>query len=330
MEHTWTIGSIKTSRIIYGCMRIGGAWDPSLPDDTAYERAFAALDSALASGITVFDHADIYCHGKSETLFGEWLRARPGVRERITIQTKCGIILPGSTPTTIYDFSRAHIVASVEASLERLGVDSIDVLLLHRPDPLGDPYEVARAWNDISSARLVDHLGVSNHSAGQIDLLRQITGTPIVANQVEVSLAHPDLLVAGTSWNQRAPAHPLRDGGIVEDALAKRTQLQAWSPLAGGKYGRVAPQLSTEVAANCAESTDGAVRELLSELAKRHNAPIEAILLAWIMRHPTQIMPVIGTLDPQRIRACVKAATVSLSREEWYLLTAAVRGYPMP
>ena len=327
MEHTWTMGSITTSRTIYGCMRLGGTWDALPPDDTAYERAFAALDSALAAGITVFDHADIYCHGKSETLFGEWLRARPGIRDRITIQTKCGIILPSGTPTTIYDFSRDHIIASIEGSLERLGVDVIDVLLLHRPDPLCDPPEVARAWSEISSRGLAVHLGVSNHSASQIDILRQATGSDIVANQVEISLAHPDLLIAGTAWNQRHPSHPLRDGGVIEDALSQGTQLQAWSPLAGGKYLAASPHINPE----CDETArDEKVAKLLTQLADRYDVSVEAIMLAWVMRHPSHIMPVIGTMDPKRIGKCVEAERVSLSREDWYLLTAAARGHAMP
>lgn len=330
MNYTWTSGDITSSRIIYGCMRIGGTWDTTPPDAETRRRAFAALDAALEAGITAFDHADIYCRGKSESLFGEWLRANPGVRERITIQTKCGIILPDPAPTTMYDHSRDHILASVHAALARLGIETIDVLLLHRPDPLAVPEEVARVWDEISTAGLVRRLGVSNHSATQIELLRRTCGCPVVVNQMEVSLAHPDLLLAGTAVNQREPNHHHRAGDTVEDALLNGTQLQAWSPLSHGRYTPAAAPGGDRPDASSADAAVAATSHLVAELAAHYGVSREAIVLAWIMRHPARIMPVIGTVSPDRIRACVEAESIELTREEWYRLAAAARGHAMP
>lgn len=336
-QHTWASQGYTTSNLVYGCMEIGGSWDDSPIDDAARRTGYAALDAARDAGYTAYDHADIYCYGKSERLFGEWLREHPGLREEIVIQSKCGIRIPNTEPqypkrsgepygrasdTVVYDFSYHHIVRSVEASLSRLGVDYLDILLLHRPDPLMQPEEVARGFDDLHRAGKVRTFGVSNHSAAQIDLLRTVVDHPIAVNQMEIGLAHPDLLVAGTAGNQREPGYPLRDRSVVEDSMTQGVQLQGWSSLSRGKYsGRPNDEDDPRVSATSA---------IVANLAKKYETTREAIVLAWILRHPARILPIVGSTNPKRIIAASKATGVCLEREEWYELVAAVRGFPMP
>jgi predicted oxidoreductase len=215
----------------------------------------------------------------------------------------------------MYDFSHDHIVRSVEGSLSRLGVDTLDVLLLHRPDPLVEPGEVARAFDELHQAGKVRSFGVSNHSAMQMELLQSSLGRPLVANQMEVSLDHPDLIVAGTAVNQRDPAHQLRHGDTLEYCRMEGVTIQAWSALAHGKFsGR--------------EQNDAA--GLVDHLAGVYGTSREAIVLGWILRHPAPILPVVGTTNPDRIRASAAAPEVFLEREHWYALTEAARRMGMP
>lgn len=317
---TWAGGSLRTSRIIYGCMEIGGSRDGAPIDDATRERAFAAIDAAREAGITAWDHADIYCRGASERVFGEYLAANPGWRASIVIQSKCGILLPEGDRPVMYDHSRDWIVASAESIVERLRCDYLDVLLLHRPDPLADGREIASAMAELRERGLVRAFGVSNHSAAQIEWLRRETGVPIVANQLQISLGHADAILAGTVVNQRVPDHALRDYGTVEYMRREGIAVQAWSPLARGAYsGRPA-----------SDGRAAAATALVAELAERHGVAPEAIVVAWLLRHPAPIFPVIGSTNPERIRAAAQADGVSLSREEWYRLTRAARGIEMP
>jgi predicted oxidoreductase len=293
-------------------MNIGGTWDDAPIDQETEQRAFDALDRALVEGFTIFDHADIYANGKSEEVFGRWMRRGGATRDSLVIQTKRGIV-PGETVR--YDFSRDHIVRSVERPLRRLGVEYIDVLLLHRPDPLVEPEEVAEAFDYLHGVGMVRAFGVSNHSAMQIELLDATVDHPLIANQVEVSLAHPDLITAGTAINQRAPDHPHRDADTIEFCRIAGITLQAWSPLARGLYsGR-----ETSAAA-----------DLVSELAASYGVSREAIVVAWVMRHPAPILPVVGTTNPERIAATAQADSITLERDDWYRLLAAARGREMP
>lgn len=336
-QQIWANQGYRTSNLIYGCMEIGGRWDASPLDDTVRRDGFAALDAAVDAGYTVYDHADIYCYGKSELLFGEWLREHPGLREEIVIQSKCGIRIPNTEPqypkrsgepygrvsdTVVYDFSYHHIVRSVEASLSRLGIDYLDILLLHRPDPLVQHEEVARTFDDLHRAGKVRTFGVSNHSAAQIDLLRAVIDHPIAVNQMEIGLAHPDLLVAGTAGNQREPGYPLRERSVVEDAMMQGVQLQAWSSLSRGVYsGR--PNDEDD---SCVTKASA----IVASLAEKYETTREAIVLAWVMRHPAGILPIVGSTNPARITAASNAGETVLEREEWYELVAAARGFPMP
>lgn len=313
---------LPASRIAYGCMQLSRAWD-GMPV-TAEERrqAHRLLETALAGGITLFDHADIYVRGKSEQIFGDVLRASPGLRERMVLQSKCGIRFADDPPGTPgrYDFSHTHIVASVDGSLMRLGVDHLDVLLLHRPDALVEPEEVARAFDDLHAAGKVRHFGVSNHTAGQIALLHRYVRQPLVANQVEVSLLHHHLIddgvVANTTGHVYASA-----AGTLDYCRLHGIRVQAWSPLAGGKL------------ATTSEFADPVVRGtslLLRQLAEDKGVAPEAIQLAWLLRHPAGIQPIVGTTDPVRLAACCAADDIALSREEWYALFTAARGARIP
>lgn len=325
---------IATTRLLYGCMTIAGSWNRNPVTSEERTRAFRALDAAVEHGFTMFDHADIYCRGKSEQLFGEYLREHPQLRSQVLIQSKCGIRFaekaseypPWGLPIR-YDFSRDHIVESVEGILSRLGIDSLDVLLLHRPDPLVEPEEVAAAFDELRRSGKVRNFGVSNHSAAQMELLESVLDVPLVANQVEISLLHPDLFAAGTAVNQQRPPHVLRDKDIVEYCRSRGIQLQAWSPLAKGYLsGR-----------NLRDSADAELRDrvnaasgLVREMAEAHGVSREAIVLGWVLRHPASALPVVGTADPTRIARACEADTVQLSREEWYLLLEAARGMTMP
>jgi len=315
------------SRLILGAMRFGGSWSREEPV-SASQRATVEriVQTALDLGITVIDHADIYCAGKSEAVFGDVLRAHPGLRQRLFLQSKCGIRFAGDpTPDAParYDFSRAHIVASVEGSLRRLGVDHLDLLLLHRPDPLIELEEVAAAFTALEDAGKVRHFGVSNHTAAQIALLRSVVRQPILVNQVELSLLHPHLIDAGVGFNQTSPG-PDRYGGTLEYCRQHGITVQAWSPLAKGAV------VSGVAGPGVAPETAQAVAAEVARQAAEHGVSGEAIALAWLLRHPARIMPVIGTTNPARLRAAGQASEVTLTREAWYRLFIAGRGGRVP
>jgi predicted oxidoreductase len=313
---------LPVSRLAYGCMQLSRAWDAT--PVTADERRLTQrlVETALAGGITLFDHADIYARGKSEQVFGDVLRASPGLRERMVLQSKCGIRFADDPPGTPgrYDFSQAHIVASAEGSLSRLGVGHLDVLLLHRPDALVEPDEVAKAFDTLHTAGKVRHFGVSNHTAGQIALLRRHVRQPLVANQVEVSLLHHHLIDDGVVANTTGHAYASA-AGTLDYCRLHDLRMQAWSPLAGGKL------------ATTSEFADPVIRAtsaLLHQLAEEKGVTPEAIQLAWLLRHPAGIQPIVGTTDPVRLAACCAADGVTLSREEWYALFTAARGTRVP
>lgn len=298
--------------ILFGCMQIGGAWSPEPPSAEELARALAALDTAFECGARLFDHADIYTCGRSEALFGEWLRSRGVPRDRVVIQSKCGI-RPGEVGAPDrYDFSRDHILRSVEASLARLGVDHLDVLLLHRPDPLGEPAEVAEAVAELKRRGSIRAFGVSNFSASQIRLYQKALDEPIRVNQVELSLVHARLIEASVQINRPAPAFGAGVDDLLDFCRATGIDIQAFSPLAGGQPGSAA--LVTAVA----------------EVASRHGVSPETVRVAWLLRHPARIRPVIGSTRPERIRAAFAAARVQLSREDWYQLLNAARGAELP
>ncbi|MBB1256130.1 aldo/keto reductase [Streptomyces sp. OF3] len=298
-------------------MGLGGTWDraPHTPHDI--DHAEAAITAALDAGITDFDHADIYRHGKSEAVFGEVLARWPGLRERITLQTKCGIRLPEDGRPGIYDLRAPSILESVRASLTRLRTDHVDTLLLHRPDPLADPAQIAEAFAELRSEGLVRHFGASNMSAAQIAHLQSHLDVPLVANQLEMSLEQRDWVESGVQVNTAAAAAGGFPTGTIEHCLAHGIELQAWGALARGRYTGAEPSPAADLIARLAE--------------RKHTTP-ETILLWWLQRHPAAIRPVIGTSRPARILACRDAVLrePDLSHEDWYALWLAARGEPLP
>jgi predicted oxidoreductase len=311
------------SRIAYGCMNIGGGWDTSPADAAVRRTAAAAVRAALDQGVTLFDHADIYCAGKSEALFGDLLRSEPGLRDKMVLQSKCGIRRsgdPGPADPGRYDFSAEHIMQSVEGSLRRLGTGTIDILLLHRPDPLVEPDEVARAFDDLHAAGKVRWFGVSNHTPAQIDLLLGSLDQPIIINQVEISLLHHYLVSEGIIANMNEPGSP-RAAGTLDYCRSRNILIQAWAPLAGGRILDPPPG---------AEEHLRAAADLIASMAAARAVPREAVALAWLLRHPAPLQPIIGTVRPDRIAACCAADAVELTREEWYALLVAARGKRVP
>ncbi len=317
---TYQLGTsdLNVSRIGYGAMSIGGAWDDTPLTDSLRKSALQVLQTALEAGINFFDHADIYCNGKSEEAFAELWNDAPHLRQQIYLQTKCGIRFG---PPHRFDFSYEHIIASVEGSLRRLRTDYIDVLLLHRPDPLVEPEEVARAFDELKSAGKVRWFGVSNHTAPQMELLRKYLNQPIVVNQVEFNLIHTHVLDEGILFNQNN-SRLTRNEGVIEYCRLHNITLQAWAPLA---TGRLTGKPQPNDGAHIQKTTD-----LVAQMAAEKSVRPEAILIAWILRHPARIQPLPGTTNPERILAACEAEHFSLTREEWYALFSAGRGEAMP
>ncbi|MFH5822394.1 aldo/keto reductase family oxidoreductase [Georgenia sp. AZ-5] len=309
------------SSALYGCMGLGGAWDSEGYGAAEVDAATAAVEAALDAGITRFDHADIYGRGKAEAVFGEVLARSAGLRERITIQTKCGIRLRGTELPGMYDLRGPTITGRVQESLERLRTDRIDVLLLHRPDPLVEPAEIAEAVTSLHEQGLVREIGVSNMSGQQIAQLQAHLDLPLVVDQLEMSLHRRDWLEAGVLVNTAeatANGFPI---GTLEHCQAHGIELQAWGALAQGRYsGR------EETAAEVATA------QLVARLAEAKGTTAETIVLWWLQRHPARIAPVVGTTNADRIRACSDAVTrqPELTHEEWFELWITARGEPLP
>ena len=310
---------IDATRLAYGCMKIGGRWDTSPLTAAIRKSAAASVDAALEAGINFFDHANIYTRGKSETVFGEMLAERPGLRDRMYLQTKCGIRFSGDpdphSPAR-YDYSYKHIVESAEGSLKRLQTDRIDILLLHRPDALVEPEEVARAFSELHQSGKVRYFGVSNHNQWQIDLLRKHVQQPLVANQLELNLLHYDMVNEGVMVNQDE-ANYSGATGILDYCRLHDILVQAWSPVAVGDLIEPAEKSSARVKK---------AARAVAKMAKEKGTSREAIALAWLLRHPAGIQPVVGTTKPERIAASALADGIELSREEWYSLLVESRG----
>ena len=311
----------EVTRIAYGCMGIGGGWDPGPLAAQTRVAGLASVKAALDVGINFFDHADIYARGRCEEAFSGIWKEVPGLRSRIVIQTKCGIRFendPAQGAPQRYDYSSEHILASVEGSLRRLKTDYVDILLLHRPDALVEPDEVAAAFEKLYVAGKVRYFGVSNHSAWQIELLKKSITHPLVVNQLELNVVHNQLINAGVSVNQDEPALPTHGEGTLEYCRLHDITIQAWSPLAHGRIARALGGQGDERMRGAAE--------FAASLATKKGVGMDAVLLAWLLRHPAGIQPILGTTQPDRIRESCKADDVELTREEWYAMLTAGRG----
>lgn len=314
------------SALVHGAMNLGAGWHHEPLTEAVLARAQSALEAALAAGITVFDHADIYMHGQGESALGALLAHQPSVRDRVVLQSKCGIRFADDHGPKRYDLSAVHIEASVEQSLRRLRTTHLDLLLLHRPDPLMVPDEVASGLTRLRSAGKLRHWGVSNMHAAQVAALSGAMGEGPAVNQIELSLSHRQAIEVGTCFNNpQAARYPGASAwvGWLEDAAARGVQIQAWSPLSQGLYTRFE---SDDTAAPAVLRT----RQRVRRLAQAHGCAPEAIVLAWLLRLPSGVQPVIGSTDPARIRACGEAPRVQLSREDWYALYEDARGEPLP
>jgi predicted oxidoreductase len=307
------VSPLMTSPLSYGCWRIAGTWDPSEVTDASRKAGIAAIQCAFETGYTLFDTADIYCAGESERLLGQALRETPGMRAQVIILTKCGI-RPGGTPhpnaPQRYDFSSEHIIASCENSLKRLGIDTIDIYMLHRPDFLADPQEIAGAFSKLLSAGKVRYFGVSNFRPSLVTAIQVACPMPLIVHQIEFSLLY---------------RNPMTDG-TLDQCLIERITPMAWSPLAGGVLGSG----STKVLPSQESYRAEGLLPVLDDIAARRGVTRTAIALAWLLKHPSRVMPVIGTVNPQRIRDAAKAPDVQLDREEWYRLLLAAQGGPLP
>ncbi len=291
------------SHLVYGCMRIGGTREPTPIDDAQRRVAYGAIEAALEAGYTCFDHADFYRRHKSELVFGDFLREHPGVRERIFIQSKCGM------RGDFFDASAEHLRNSVEGSLRRMGIERLDMLLLHRPDALIEPEEVAQAVDELVRAGKLLHFGVSNHTVPQMELLRRTLDHPIVANQLEFSLAQPALVMEGLEANLVQSGPTALATGILDYCRLHDIRVQAWSPFGGGKL----------------LEEGHPARERIRSMAATWGVPEEAVVTAWILRHPAGIQPVVGSCTPERIHAAARGCDIALTRAQWYeLLTAAI------
>jgi predicted oxidoreductase len=310
--------------LIYGCMGLGGSWTDEPHGVEHVDEAAAAVEAALAAGITLFDHADIYRSGKSEAVFGEVLAATPGLRDRIRIQTKCGIRLHERGLATHYDLSRESILERVGGSLKRLQADYVDVLLLHRPDPLTDLAEVAAAVGQLLAAGKVRQVGVSNMSGAQIEALQDRLEVPVVANQLEMSLLRRAWLESQVLVNHPESLDYSFPHGTLEYCTSNGVAVQAYGALARGLYTGAAPESPT--------AAETAAAAMVRELASQYGTTGEAVLLGWLMKHPAGIAPVIGSVNPARIAACADAARVAeaMTRADWYGLWVAARGSNLP
>lgn len=297
MERIEIADRVTLSRMAYGMWRVAD------DEDTGPAHIRAKLEACLAQGITTLDLADIYGGYTAESLLGAALKAAPGLRDRFEIVTKCGIVAPmgrhGSARVKHYDTSARHIAASVDASLRDLGTDRIDLLLIHRPDPMMDAGETGRALDDLVESGKVRAVGVSNFHRDETELLQDAMRQRLRVNQIEISLAAPEPFANGElSFIQRQGMAPM-----------------AWSPLAGGAlFAGAQPELV----------------EVMRDMAAAKGCEMAALAIAWLLAHPARIMPVIGTNRLSRIAAMSEAFRVDLDREDWFILYQAALGHEVP
>lgn len=307
---------LVSSRLAYGCWRLAGTWskDKVTPEDV--DHGVRAVLSAYDAGYTLFDNADIYCDGMAETIFGQVLSENSSLREKMLIATKCGIRFagrPNPDSPARYDFSAEHIIRSCEDSLKRLGTEVIDLYQLHRPDYLMNPEEVAKAFEKLQKQGKVRFFGVSNFTASQVELLREASQTVCCTSvhQVQINLLNRYAM----------------ETGLLDQCLLRKITPMAWSPLAGGLLGE------GRVLSDADRAKYPTLEKVLKELdaiAKVHDTTRSVIALSWLLKHPAGIIPIVGSVNPNRIYDLTKADEVELSRDEWYRLLIIARGEALP
>lgn len=286
--------SINASEIGLGCMRIA---------ELSKDKAEVLIKTALENGINFFDHADIYAGGRSEELFSEAINMDSNIREKMIIQSKCGII-----PGEMYDFSKDHILSSVDKSLKRLKTDYLDTFLLHRPDILVEPEEVAEAFSILKKSGKVKRFGVSNHTPYQIELLNKYLDEKLIVNQLQFGIMHTGMLDSGVNMNMKNEASLDRDGYVLDYCRLNDITIQAWSPYQYGFFEGVF--LNNDKFKKLNEKID--------EIAKKYNVSNTVIATAWILRHPAKIQTIVGTTNSDRLKDISNASNIVLTRKEWY------------
>lgn len=283
--------AIEVPAVVQGCMRL-----------TQTEQPEQLLETAIEQGINFFDHADIYGNGECEKIFGQWLKNSSVKRDELVVQSKCGI------RKGFFDFSKEHIIDSVEKSLKQLNVDHLDLLLLHRPDALVEPEEVAAAFDQLAVQGKVRQFGVSNHKPLQIELLKKTVRQPLIVNQLQFGIKHSGMVDQGLHVNMEDAPSIDRDGSVLDYSRVYEMTIQAWSPYQYGFFEGVFigneqfPELN----------------QLLEQLAEKYSCTTTGLATAWILRHPANMQVIVGSMNSERIKQIAQASDIVLSREDWY------------
>lgn len=289
---------LELSQVVMGCMRIADA-------GITEQELLTLVETCLDIGVTSIDHAPVYGGYTCEKIFGDAvLRKRPELREKMQLITKAGIVCAGhyGNKTIYYNSTREEILKEMDESLEKLGTDHVDLLLIHRPDPLADPSETADALETVVKQGKALHVGVSNFMPSQMTMLQSYLNIPLVTNQVELSVKNTENFF----------------NGVVDDAFTRRIPLMAWSPLGGGDVFRGQEEKYVRL------------RGVLTEIAKGHETSMDAVMYAWLFMHPVRIAALTGTMNTHRIKAAAEAADLQLSYDEWYQILEASRGFSVP
>lgn len=297
-------GKFSTAAISLGCMRMGGLDE---------KRVDAIMDTALENGINFFDHADIYGKGMAEKVFGDYLKRNKNARDKMFIQTKCAI------HDGQFDFSKEHILKSVDGSLERLGIDYVDVLLLHRPDTLMEPEEVAEAFDILEASGKVRYFGVSNQNMMQMELLKTCVKQPLIANQLQFSVTEAGMVTSGMNVNMKNPESVMHDGSFLEYSRIKNITIQAWSPFQYGFFE-----------GNFVNSDKyPELNKVIAEIGEKYGISKTGVAAAWILRHPANMQVIVGTMNPEHLKDVCDASDVVITRQEWYDIYRAA-GHKLP
>lgn len=297
-------GKFASSAIALGCMRMANLDEKSVD---------AIMDSAFQNGVNFFDHADIYGGGNAEKVFGDYLKRHKDARDNMIIQTKCAI------HDEQYDFSKEHILKSVEGSLLRLGVDYVDALLLHRPDTLMEPEEVAEAFDILESSGKVKYFGVSNQNVMQMELLKTAVKQPLMINQLQFSVTEAGMVTSGMNVNMKNSESVMHDGSFLEYSRIKNITIQTWSPFQYGFFegtfvdSEKYPELNQK----------------LAEIGEKYDLTKTGVAAAWILRHPANMQLIAGTMNPEHLTEICKASNITLTRSEWYEIYRAA-GHTLP
>ena len=310
------------SKIAIGCMNWGGDWDKNSPiDSETIKRAEILLETSIEEGYNFFDLADIYCRGKSEIVFREVIKKRKNLRDKIIIQTKCGIIPagePNSDSPHRYDLSKKHIISSVENSLKRLNLDYIDILLAHRPDPLANVEEINEAIEKLFSEGKIKAFGASNFNSSQLKKYQTYLNQKIIANQIQLSLFHSSLIDAGVDFNNNFKSKAYYWADTLDFCFYSDILIQAYSLLGKGVLNKDSSGKYLQL------------KNLIEKLSQEKNVSIESLLISWLLKLPYKLQPIIGTVNPKRIKEISKANSDLLTREDWYKLYLVARGEDIP